>query len=122
LHSALFNSEGCTIVLPSHTYGVYEWSTPLDFHILRYWFSDPMCIKPKYVLMFLSKWKRLQKMQVPLLLLLLMLKRRFFSASKTQWIDQVFHPLLPFGATNWLSGTFSTLEFFFFKFRNLSWI
>ncbi len=63
--SAIFISKGCTIVLPSHTYGIYEWSTPLDFHILRYWFSDAMCIKPKHVLMFLSKWKRLQKCRPP---------------------------------------------------------
>ncbi len=41
--------------------------------------------------------KKATEMQVPLLLLL---DRRFFSASKTQLIDQVFHPFLPFGATN----------------------
>jgi hypothetical protein len=43
--------------------------------------------------------KEATEMHVPLLLLLL-LNRRFFSASKTQLIDQVFHPLLPFGASN----------------------
>jgi hypothetical protein len=57
--------------------------------------------------MFLSKWKRLQKCR-PLLLLLL--NRRFLSGSKIQWIDQVFHPLLPLGATNWLCGAFSILS------------
>jgi hypothetical protein len=79
--------------------------------LLRYWFWVCVCIKPQNILMFLSKWKRLQKCR-PLLLLLF--NRRFLSASKTQWIDHVFHPLLPFGATNWLCRAFSTLSRIFF--------
>jgi len=109
--SASFISKGCTIVFPnSHKWTLWIVNSA-RLQLLRHWFSDPVCIRPQNILMFLSKWMRLQKCR-PLPLLLL--NRRFLSASKTQWIDQVFHPLLPFGATNWLCGAFSILSRIFF--------
>jgi hypothetical protein len=117
--SALFISKGCTIVLPSHIWSLWMVNST------RFSYSQILVFrcyvhKAKVCSDVLVSVKAATEMQVPLLLLLL--NRRFFSASKTQWIDPVFHPLLPFGATNWLSGTFSILSFFFLKFRNLSWI